>query len=79
MKRPRHGTALQQRLTIALLVESELSQFMVIRTILKSPTWHKQTIEKAKQSNGGDRLRFVDPYSFFLLLKSRHAARSRDG
>ncbi|MCX7426703.1 MAG: GxGYxYP family putative glycoside hydrolase [Planctomycetia bacterium] len=56
---------------LAGLVGEELPQFMVIRTILQSPTWHKETMAHAQRAPKGDRLRFLDPYTFFLLLKSR--------
>jgi hypothetical protein len=55
---------------VAGLVAKDLPRFAVIRTILKSPTWHKQTMERAAAAPGGDRIRFVDPYTFFLLLKT---------
>lgn len=55
---------------LAALVESKLPQFMMIRTILKTPTWHKETIEHAQAEERGKPLRFVDPYSFFLLLRA---------
>lgn len=54
---------------VAGLVAKDLPRFAVIRTILKSPTWHRQTMERAAAAPGGDRIRFVDPYTFFLLLK----------
>jgi len=46
-------------------------QFLIARTILKSPTWHAETMAAAKSSPGGDRIEFVDMYSFFLLLKTQ--------
>ncbi|MFV2066207.1 MAG: hypothetical protein ACC645_04450 [Pirellulales bacterium] len=53
---------------ITSLVTADVPQFMCIRTILRSPTWHKQTMEHAEQAAPG-KIRFVDPYTFFLLLK----------
>ncbi len=44
-------------------------KFFFIRTILKSPSWHKAVMEKARSLNPN--IEFVDPYTFFLLLK-RH-------
>jgi len=58
---------------IASMVEPNRPQFMVIRTILKTPTWHKETMRHAQASGRGKALRFVDPYSFFLLLKTNLA------
>lgn len=44
-------------------------RFMPLRSILKSPSWHKETMERVKSLEGGDRVRFLDAYSFMLLLK----------
>ncbi len=76
MKLDLYGSPKDAGARIAGLVEDDLPQFMVIRTILQSPSWHKQTMQKAKESPRGERLRFVDPHTFFLLLKSRHTADS---
>jgi hypothetical protein len=46
-------------------------QFLMARTILKTPTWHADTMAAAKAAPGGDRIEFVDVYSFFLLLKTQ--------
>jgi hypothetical protein len=55
---------------VAGLVGKNLPDFLPLRTILCSPTWHKQTMEFARLGSNGDKLRFVDPYTFFLLLKT---------
>jgi hypothetical protein len=55
---------------IAGFVGEARPQFFTMRTILKSPTWHKETMEHAQAAPKGDQLRFVDPYTFFLLLKT---------
>ena len=39
------------------------------RTILKSPTWHAQTMRAARAAPGGERIEFVNAPTFFLLLK----------
>jgi hypothetical protein len=44
-------------------------EFRIYRTILKTPTWHKELFEILKKSALGDRLEIVDPYSLMLLLK----------
>ncbi len=44
-------------------------QFRIYRTVLKTPSWHKQLFEILKKSALGDRLEIVDPYSLMLLLK----------
>ena len=45
------------------------TQFLMTRTILKSPTWHAETMAAAQAAPGGQRIQFVDAYTFFLLLK----------
>jgi len=42
-------------------------QFLFIRTILQSPSWHKAAMAEAVKLN--EAVTFVDPYMFFLLLK----------
>lgn len=51
------------------------TQFLMVRTILKSPTWHAQTMAAARAAPGGARIEFVDAYTFFLLMKT-HLSRS---
>jgi len=46
------------------------TQFFMPRTILKSPTWHAKTMAAAQAAPGGDRIQFVDAYTFFLLLRT---------
>ncbi|MHB9045546.1 MAG: hypothetical protein ACYC35_06335 [Pirellulales bacterium] len=48
----------------------EEPRFMVLRTILKTPSWHKEVMDRVAQSAAGSRTRFVDPFTFFLLLKN---------
>ena len=45
-------------------------QFLMVRTVLKSPTWHANTMAAAKATPGGERIEFLDAYTFFLLLKT---------
>ena len=45
------------------------SQFRIYRTVLKTPTWHKELFEILKKSAQGSRIEIVDPYSLMLLLK----------
>ena len=44
-------------------------QFMIFRTILKSPSWHKATMAQVKSAPQGEKVRWVDPFTFFLLYK----------
>jgi hypothetical protein len=69
MKLDLNGNPPQAGKQIASLVADDLPQFMFIRTILRSPTWHRQTMQYARQA-AGDKIRFVDPYTFFLLIKT---------
>ena len=45
------------------------AQFRIYRTILKTPTWHKELFEILKKSAQGSRIEIVDPYSLMLLIK----------
>jgi len=42
--------------------------FLPVRTILKTPSWHKKMMESAREKAKCD-IAFVDPYTFFMLLK----------
>lgn len=44
--------------------------FMPIRTILKTPTWHKRTMEETLRLCGEENVCFLDAYSFFLLMRT---------
>ncbi|MFO7974180.1 MAG: GxGYxYP family putative glycoside hydrolase [Candidatus Hydrogenedentota bacterium] len=54
--------------TIASLAGVNAPKFLFIRTILKSPSWHRETMEAAVEANAS--VEFVDPYTFFLLVKA---------
>ena len=45
-------------------------RFLPIRTILKTPSWHKDVMDRVYASDVGERVRFVDPFRFMLLLKT---------
>jgi hypothetical protein len=45
-------------------------RFMPLRTILMSPSWHREVMEEVAALPGGERVRFLDAYSFMLLLKT---------
>jgi hypothetical protein len=49
------------------------AQFLMSRTVLKSPTWHAETMAAALAAPGGQQIQFVDAYTFFLLLKTQLA------
>jgi hypothetical protein len=51
-------------------------QFLMPRTVLKSPTWLAETIAATMATPGGERITFLDAYSFFLLLKTDQAQRN---
>jgi len=42
--------------------------FLPVRTILKTPGWHAEMMKVAKKESS-DKIVFVDPYTFFTLLK----------
>lgn len=63
------GSPPQAGVKIADLAKGRLPMFLAVRTILKSPTWHKQTMDAAGKSSGGTVIRFVDPYTFFMLAR----------
>jgi hypothetical protein len=69
------GTPAQAGANLAAKVAGERKdfaggpQFLMTRTILKSPSWHANTMAAAKAAPGGERIEFVDAYTFFLLLK----------
>ncbi|MCL2304184.1 MAG: hypothetical protein FWC43_02430 [Planctomycetaceae bacterium] len=42
--------------------------FMPIRTILKTPSWHKEVMEETIRNSGEENVEFLDVYSFFLLM-----------
>lgn len=69
MRHDLYGSPQAAGAELAGLVEADRPQFMVIRTILQSPTWHKEVMEHAGAKR--PELRFVDPYTFFALMK-RH-------
>ena len=50
---------------------AEGPQFLMARTVLKSPTWHAETIATTQAAPGGERVTFLDSYSFFLLIKTQ--------
>jgi hypothetical protein len=43
--------------------------FLPIRTILKTPSWHKAVMEETTRLSGEENVEFVDIYSFFLLME----------
>jgi hypothetical protein len=46
-------------------------QFLMPRTILKSPTWHAETMAASHAAPSGEWIEFVDAPTFFLLLKTQ--------
>jgi hypothetical protein len=58
---------------IARLCGLNAPKFLFIRTILQSPSWHRDTMAAALEEE--PRLSFVDPYTFFLLLKQHETVK----
>ncbi len=73
MKLDLAGAPAEAGATLASLAGVNAPKFLFIRTILKSPSWHRDTMNVATAINSS--LRFVDPYSFFLLLKAHEQSR----
>ena len=76
MKLDLDGTPAEAGATLASLAGVNAPEFLFIRTILKSPSWHRDVMNAATAINSS--LAFVDPYTFFLLLRAHvqtsHAA-----
>ncbi len=51
------------------MLGEDLPRFRCARTILRTPTWHKNVIDNVMASDDGDRIRFVDHFTFMLLRK----------
>lgn len=50
-------------------IDGESIQFLFFRSVMKSPTWHQDVIDQVKRDDVRDDICFVDPYTFFGLLK----------
>lgn len=50
-------------------------QFLSVRTVLKTPTWHADVEKLIAESPGGDRIRFVDAHTFYLLVQAAEAGK----
>ncbi|NIA15208.1 MAG: hypothetical protein GWP08_14140 [Nitrospiraceae bacterium] len=68
MKLDLHGDPDEAGARVAGLAGANAPTFLFIRTILKSPSWHKAVMEKACELEPA--VTFVDPYTFFALLKT---------
>ncbi|QDU71454.1 GxGYxYP domain-containing protein [Mucisphaera calidilacus] len=69
------GTPEQAAARVLARVGEDPVQFLMFRSILQSPVWHQQVIERIKEQDPEDRIRFLDAYSFFRLV--RHHEQSR--
>jgi len=68
MKLDLEGSPQEAGARVAGMADVNLPKFLFIRTILKSPSWHRDTMAAATAKSPN--VEFVDPYSFFLLLKT---------
>lgn len=68
MKLDLHGAPEDAGARIALMAGINIPKFLFIRTILQSPSWHRAVMDTACAANPS--VTFVDPYTFFLLLKT---------
>jgi hypothetical protein len=55
--------------TVLRRVDEADGNFLIFRTILRSPSWHKELFDLVKGSAGGGDIEVVDPYTFFTLIK----------
>lgn len=76
MKADLGGTPPDAGRQVAQMVGLDEPRFLPVRTILKSPTWHSRVMDHARRAPGGERLRFLDPETFFLLLKTHERNRA---
>lgn len=49
-------------------------QFRIYRTILRTPSWHKQVFDAIARSNLAEYIELVDPYLLMLLVKMAKSA-----
>ncbi|MGL6194701.1 MAG: hypothetical protein ACRC2T_07760 [Thermoguttaceae bacterium] len=49
--------------------KSDTVQYLPIRTILQTPSWHKNVMEETVKLCGEENVKFVDMETFFLLMK----------
>ncbi|HOX38618.1 MAG TPA: GxGYxYP family putative glycoside hydrolase [Candidatus Brocadiia bacterium] len=75
MRTDLHGNPPEAGKWIADNCGKDLPHFMFIRTILKSPSWHRDVMANALKQAGEEKLKFVDPYTFFLLLKTHEGGK----
>ncbi len=45
------------------------TQFLMFRSVLQRPSWHAEVMKLVKEADKTDRVRFLDAYTFFELLK----------
>ncbi|MEA3366273.1 MAG: hypothetical protein U9Q79_11600, partial [Candidatus Hydrogenedentes bacterium] len=77
MKLDLHGAPPDAGATIASLAGVNMPKFLFIRTILKSPSWARETMQAAVAGNPS--VEFVDPYTFFLLVKAYERTKGHRG
>ncbi len=63
------GTPEEAAATIRGELDDRGTQFLFFRSVIQTPGWHAELIERMMNSETGGRVRFVDPYTFFGLLK----------
>jgi len=69
-----YGTPEQAGAEIARMVRKQGPDFLFLRTILQSPSWTRDTM--AASIAAQPRLKWLDPYRFFLLLKEHERLRA---
>lgn len=63
------GTPEEAAEQIATELDDTGTRFLFFRSVMESPTWHAELMDLVKKNDANDRVRFVDPYTFFGLLK----------
>ncbi|MEZ6192026.1 MAG: GxGYxYP family putative glycoside hydrolase [Phycisphaerales bacterium] len=63
------GTPQEAAEKIVAELDNTRTQFLFFRHVIQTPTWQAEMMDLVKRNDPGDRVRFVDPYTFFGLLK----------
>ena len=69
------GTPEEAAKKILAEVDDSTTQFLFFRSVMGSPTWNGEVIDAVKAGGSPGRIEFVDPYTFFGLLKLHESKR----
>ena len=48
----------------------DAQQFLMLRTVVKCPTCHTDTMVALAKTPGGDKVQFLDAHNFYLLMQA---------